>query len=169
MKYNYSNFCAFYSMNISVINSAYLLPLPVQSHLFRTLHLAGWAISCTSFNQRVILLLFVSAWMDGPRISSWGALKWEVWCLQLWCNIMGACHHATALEWTEPCAGLLLPCCTPHPIFLPDLNIKKHDVFDVLFVSFQVVGAVAFQNRRLTVPQNTSPMLASLMEACWNE
>lgn len=33
----------------------------------------------------------------------------------------------------------------------------------------QVVGAVAFQNRRLTVPQNTSPMLASLMEACWND
>ncbi|KAL8153965.1 hypothetical protein V2J09_011725 [Rumex salicifolius] len=31
----------------------------------------------------------------------------------------------------------------------------------------QVVGAVAFQNRRLAVPANTSPMLASLMEACW--
>ncbi|XP_010520736.1 PREDICTED: serine/threonine-protein kinase CTR1-like [Tarenaya hassleriana] len=31
----------------------------------------------------------------------------------------------------------------------------------------QVVGAVAFQNRRLTIPQNTSPVLASLMEACW--
>ncbi|KAF3633783.1 serine/threonine-protein kinase CTR1 [Capsicum chacoense] len=33
----------------------------------------------------------------------------------------------------------------------------------------QVVGAVAFQNRRLTIPQNTSPMLASLMEDCWND
>lgn len=33
----------------------------------------------------------------------------------------------------------------------------------------QVVGAVAFQNRRLTIPQNTSSMLASLMEDCWND
>ncbi|GAB4839460.1 hypothetical protein Ancab_028982 [Ancistrocladus abbreviatus] len=31
----------------------------------------------------------------------------------------------------------------------------------------QVVGAVAFQNRRLAIPANTSPVLASLMEACW--
>ncbi|PSS17346.1 Serine/threonine-protein kinase isoform 2 [Actinidia chinensis var. chinensis] len=31
----------------------------------------------------------------------------------------------------------------------------------------QVVGAVAFQNRRLSIPQNTSPILASLMESCW--
>ncbi|KAJ8773314.1 hypothetical protein K2173_028491 [Erythroxylum novogranatense] len=31
----------------------------------------------------------------------------------------------------------------------------------------QVVGAVAFQNRRLAIPQNTSPALASLMESCW--
>ncbi|CAA0809112.1 Protein kinase superfamily protein [Striga hermonthica] len=31
----------------------------------------------------------------------------------------------------------------------------------------QVVGAVAFQNRRLLIPQNTSPMLVSLMESCW--
>ncbi|XP_010254566.1 PREDICTED: serine/threonine-protein kinase CTR1-like [Nelumbo nucifera] len=31
----------------------------------------------------------------------------------------------------------------------------------------QVVGAVAFQNRRLTIPQNTCLMLASLIESCW--
>ncbi|XP_022768470.1 serine/threonine-protein kinase CTR1-like [Durio zibethinus] len=31
----------------------------------------------------------------------------------------------------------------------------------------QVVGAVAFQNRRLSIPSNTSPKLASLMESCW--
>ncbi|WVY91604.1 hypothetical protein V8G54_037118 [Vigna mungo] len=31
----------------------------------------------------------------------------------------------------------------------------------------QVVGAVAFQNRRLAIPPNISPALASLMEACW--
>ncbi|KAL1222511.1 Serine/threonine-protein kinase CTR1 [Cardamine amara subsp. amara] len=31
----------------------------------------------------------------------------------------------------------------------------------------QVVGAVAFQNRRLVIPPNTSPVLISLMEACW--
>ncbi|XP_043711725.1 serine/threonine-protein kinase CTR1-like isoform X2 [Telopea speciosissima] len=31
----------------------------------------------------------------------------------------------------------------------------------------QVVGAVAFQNRRLVIPPNTCPMLASLMESCW--
>ncbi|KAM7253386.1 hypothetical protein ACFE04_026004 [Oxalis oulophora] len=33
----------------------------------------------------------------------------------------------------------------------------------------QVVGAVAFQNRRLAIPANTAPMLASLMESCWAE
>ncbi|KAK9109059.1 hypothetical protein Sjap_017119 [Stephania japonica] len=31
----------------------------------------------------------------------------------------------------------------------------------------QVVGAVAFQNRRLAIPPNTSPVLVSLMESCW--
>ncbi|KAF7817038.1 serine/threonine-protein kinase CTR1-like [Senna tora] len=31
----------------------------------------------------------------------------------------------------------------------------------------QVVGAVAFQNRRLVIPPNISPALASLMESCW--
>ncbi|KAL7085443.1 hypothetical protein ACP275_14G282200 [Erythranthe tilingii] len=31
----------------------------------------------------------------------------------------------------------------------------------------QVVGAVAFQSRRLTIPQGTSPLLVSLMESCW--
>ncbi|KAF3794001.1 Serine/threonine-protein kinase [Nymphaea thermarum] len=31
----------------------------------------------------------------------------------------------------------------------------------------QVVGAVAFQNRRLVIPPNTNPTLAALMEACW--
>ncbi|XP_031392603.1 serine/threonine-protein kinase CTR1 [Punica granatum] len=31
----------------------------------------------------------------------------------------------------------------------------------------QVVGAVAFQNRRLVIPQNTSPLLSSIMESCW--
>ncbi|XP_019088772.1 PREDICTED: serine/threonine-protein kinase CTR1-like isoform X2 [Camelina sativa] len=33
----------------------------------------------------------------------------------------------------------------------------------------QVVGAVAFQNRRLIIPNNTSPVLVSLMEACWSD
>lgn len=31
----------------------------------------------------------------------------------------------------------------------------------------QVVGAVAFQNRRLPIPPNTSVVLVSLMESCW--
>ncbi|KAG7971975.1 hypothetical protein I3843_07G161600 [Carya illinoinensis] len=31
----------------------------------------------------------------------------------------------------------------------------------------QVVGAVAFQNRRPAIPQNVSPVLASLIESCW--
>ncbi|KAK2445442.1 serine/threonine-protein kinase CTR1 [Trifolium repens] len=31
----------------------------------------------------------------------------------------------------------------------------------------QVVGAVAFQNRKLVIPPNISPALASLMESCW--
>ncbi|GAA0166821.1 non-receptor serine/threonine protein kinase [Lithospermum erythrorhizon] len=33
----------------------------------------------------------------------------------------------------------------------------------------QVVGAVAFQNRRLVIPQNTPPVLTSLMESCWSD
>lgn len=33
----------------------------------------------------------------------------------------------------------------------------------------QVVGAVAFQNRRLTIPQNTCPELAALVESCWDD
>ncbi|KAK8347742.1 hypothetical protein V6Z12_A06G037100 [Gossypium hirsutum] len=33
----------------------------------------------------------------------------------------------------------------------------------------QVVGAVAFQNRKLAIPPNTSPKLVSLMESCWAE
>ncbi|KAL8199650.1 hypothetical protein R6Q57_013218 [Mikania cordata] len=33
----------------------------------------------------------------------------------------------------------------------------------------QVVGAVAFQNRKLTIPPNASPALTSLMESCWAE
>ncbi|TYH65211.1 hypothetical protein ES332_D06G040200v1 [Gossypium tomentosum] len=31
----------------------------------------------------------------------------------------------------------------------------------------QVVGAVAFQNRKLAIPPNTSRKLISLMESCW--
>ncbi|XP_038703808.1 serine/threonine-protein kinase CTR1-like isoform X2 [Tripterygium wilfordii] len=31
----------------------------------------------------------------------------------------------------------------------------------------QVVGAVAFQNRKLVIPPDTPPALASLMESCW--
>ncbi|KAI9106679.1 hypothetical protein K1719_022207 [Acacia pycnantha] len=33
----------------------------------------------------------------------------------------------------------------------------------------QVVGAVAFQNRKLSIPPNISPILASLMESCWDD
>ncbi|KAI7750181.1 hypothetical protein M8C21_011008, partial [Ambrosia artemisiifolia] len=33
----------------------------------------------------------------------------------------------------------------------------------------QVVGAVAFQKRKLTIPPNASPALTSLMESCWAE
>ncbi|KAG8066223.1 hypothetical protein GUJ93_ZPchr0004g39278 [Zizania palustris] len=33
----------------------------------------------------------------------------------------------------------------------------------------QVVGAVAFQNRRLTIPQDTVPELAALVESCWDD
>ncbi|KAG4389461.1 hypothetical protein GLYMA_06G097700v4 [Glycine max] len=33
----------------------------------------------------------------------------------------------------------------------------------------QVVGAVAFQNRRLAISPNISPALASLMESCWED
>ncbi|CAI0463981.1 unnamed protein product [Linum tenue] len=33
----------------------------------------------------------------------------------------------------------------------------------------QVVGAVAFQNRRLAIPPGTSPVLTALIEACWSD
>ncbi|XP_052152018.1 serine/threonine-protein kinase CTR1-like isoform X2 [Oryza glaberrima] len=33
----------------------------------------------------------------------------------------------------------------------------------------QVVGAVAFQNRRLPIPQETVPELAALVESCWDD
>ncbi|XP_066345923.1 serine/threonine-protein kinase CTR1-like isoform X1 [Miscanthus floridulus] len=33
----------------------------------------------------------------------------------------------------------------------------------------QVVGAVAFQNRRLPIPKDTNPELAALVESCWDE
>ncbi|KAJ1272719.1 hypothetical protein BS78_06G223900 [Paspalum vaginatum] len=33
----------------------------------------------------------------------------------------------------------------------------------------QVVGAVAFQNRRLPIPKDTSPELTALVESCWHE
>ncbi|XP_072963907.1 serine/threonine-protein kinase CTR1-like isoform X2 [Typha angustifolia] len=33
----------------------------------------------------------------------------------------------------------------------------------------QVVGAVAFQNRRLTIPEVTCPELAALLESCWDD
>ncbi|RCV35342.1 hypothetical protein SETIT_7G232900v2 [Setaria italica] len=33
----------------------------------------------------------------------------------------------------------------------------------------QVVGAVAFQNRRLPIPKHTSPELAALVESCWDD
>lgn len=33
----------------------------------------------------------------------------------------------------------------------------------------QVVGAVAFQSRRLVIPQNTPPLLTSLIESCWSD
>jgi hypothetical protein len=39
----------------------------------------------------------------------------------------------------------------------------------VTFALLQVVGAVAFQNRRLPIPKDTSPELAALVESCWDE
>ncbi|XP_066349584.1 serine/threonine-protein kinase CTR1-like isoform X1 [Miscanthus floridulus] len=33
----------------------------------------------------------------------------------------------------------------------------------------QVVGAVAFQNRRLPIPKDTDPELAALVESCWDD
>ncbi|KAG6531950.1 hypothetical protein ZIOFF_005786 [Zingiber officinale] len=36
-------------------------------------------------------------------------------------------------------------------------------------VAGTVVGAVAFQNRRLAIPQDTCPVLAALMESCWDD
>jgi len=50
--------------------------------------------------------------------------------------------------------------CTPLPIFM--IKLARGG-------TFQVVGAVAFQNRRLSIPQEAPPVLASLMESCWAE
>ncbi|KAG5147961.1 hypothetical protein JHK82_014842 [Glycine max] len=47
---------------------------------------------------------------------------------------------------------------------------EKSDVFSFGVIVWElVVGAVAFQNRRLAISPNISPALASLMESCWEE
>ncbi|GJZ24733.1 serine/threonine-protein kinase CTR1, partial [Tanacetum coccineum] len=48
---------------------------------------------------------------------------------------------------------------------IPSHCCKKN--MDWIRLGFQVVGAVAFQNRKLTIPANTPPALTSLMESCW--
>lgn len=48
---------------------------------------------------------YLSAWMDGTRSSSGWAIKWEVWCLQLRCHLVGACHNATAMEQFKSSTG----------------------------------------------------------------
>lgn len=49
------------------------------------------------------------------------------------------------------------------------LFINKLGLMKVWTCQFQVVGAVAFQKRKLTIPTNASPALTSLMESCWAE
>lgn len=56
----------------------------------------------------LIVKLKWTAWMDGTWSSSWWAIKWEVRCLQLWCNIVGACNIATAMEQFKSSSGVCL-------------------------------------------------------------
>ena len=76
---------------------------------------------------------------------------------------MGAPDNAATVEWPRSCSGNV-----------PSLNIvllvqKIALVSDSLRYHLQVVGAVAFQNRRLPIPKDTSPELAALVESCWDE
>lgn len=57
---------------------------------------------------------------------------------------------------------------------LPSLNADVLMMWQIVVVSdlvghLQVVGAVAFQNRRLPIPKDTNPELAALVESCWDE
>lgn len=83
---------------------------------------------------------------------------------------MGTCDFATTMEWTKPCSGnvmnALLFWIESHVshVHFPFTHRSNWDC-----ANFQVVGAVAFQNRKLSIPPNTSPVLVSLMDACWAE
>lgn len=63
------------------------------------------SFSSQCINKHVTLLLLFAAWVDGSRIPSWRAFKWEIWCLQFWSNPVGTRDHATTLEWTQSCPG----------------------------------------------------------------
>lgn len=99
---------------------------------------------------------------------------------------MGACDDATALEWTWSSPGVIIEHIMdifPFTLYLilyflyflsiyvvtSSTYIYVKHLIGINNADFQVVGAVAFQNRRLAIPQNTSPVLASLMESCWAE
>ena len=51
-----------------------------------------------------------TAWVDGTWSSSWWTFEWEVRCLQLWGNIVGACDVATTMEQLKSSSGLCLFC-----------------------------------------------------------
>nr|KAJ0200389.1 hypothetical protein LSAT_V11C600320900 [Lactuca sativa] len=68
--------------------------------------------------------------------------------------------------------SLLVVSCPPEwmaPEFLRgEPSNEKSDVYSFGVILWElVVGAVAFQNRKLTIPINTPPALTSLMESCW--
>ena len=46
------------------------------------------------------------AWVDGTWSSPRWTFKWEVWRLQLWCNLVGASNIAATLEQFKSSTGL---------------------------------------------------------------
>ena len=85
-------------------------------------------------------------------------------CLQLRRGLVGAPDNAATMEWPRPCAGNL-PSLDPDVLLMWKIVV----VSDLVRSHLQVVGAVAFQNRRLSIPKDTNPELAALVESCWDE
>lgn len=101
--------CFYFSLFTFFLAPYHHCRLPLQSpplKIYFDKYFAGWKFSSQHINQHVTLLLFISARVDGPRITSRRAVKWKVRRLQFWCDFMGACDYATTVEWTWSSTGI---------------------------------------------------------------
>ncbi|CAI5950061.1 unnamed protein product [Closterium sp. NIES-65] len=92
-------------------------------------------------------------------VYSFGVILWElVTLLQPWdgMNPMQACRSSILLQPSP------LPALTPLPPFPSSLSSTPGGG------SSGVVGAVGFQNQRLTVPPDLDPALSTLILDCWH-